>query len=171
MPHADTSEAMPVWYRAPLTLGKNGDIEIARLAAHPLLLFDTSFVTRRTFDATCSLAGVEPNVVFESRTPHTLLAMAEKEHGVAIVPSAVRIARYPLRIVRVTYRGKSLREPLALFWDKRRPLPSFATAFCAMMAQRCANCSRFRGSPDLGAAPGCGPDRVRELAPWTRHYD
>ena len=73
---------MPVWYRAPLTLGKNGDIEIARLAAHPLLLLDTSFVTRRTFDATCSLAGVEPNVVFESRTPHTLLAMAEEGHGV-----------------------------------------------------------------------------------------
>jgi hypothetical protein len=54
----------------------------------------------------------------------------------AIVPSAVRIARYPLRIVRVTYRGKPLREPLALFWDKRRPLPSYATAFCAMLAHR-----------------------------------
>jgi DNA-binding transcriptional LysR family regulator len=121
---------------APLTLGKNGAIEIAHLAAHPLLLLDTSFVSRRTFDATCRLAGVEPNVVFESRTPHTLLAMAEKGHGVAIVPSAVRIARYPLRIVRVTYRGKPLREPLALFWDKRRPLPSYATAFCAMLAHR-----------------------------------
>ena len=120
---------------APLTLGKNGAIEIARLTAHPLLLLDTSFVTRRSFDATCRLAGVEPNVVFESRTPHTLLAMAEQGHGVAIVPSAVRIARYPLRIVRVTYRGKSLREPLALFWDNRRPLPSYATAFCAMLAQ------------------------------------
>ena len=121
---------------APLTLGKNGAISIAQLAAYPLLLLDTSFVSRRTFDATCRLAGVEPNVVFESRTPHTLLAMAEKGHGVAIVPSAVRIARYPLRIVRVTYRGKPLREPLALFWDKRRPLPPYATAFCTMMAQR-----------------------------------
>ncbi len=123
-------------YLAPLTLGKNGDIEIAHLTPHPLLLLDTSFVSRRTFDATCRLAGVEPNVVFESRTPHTLLAMAEKGHGVAIIPSAVRVARYPLRIVRLTYRGKPLREPLALFWDKRRPLPSYATAFCAMLAQR-----------------------------------
>jgi DNA-binding transcriptional LysR family regulator len=120
---------------APLILGRNGAIEIAHLAPHPLLLLDTSFVSRRTFDANCRLAGVEPNVVFESRTPHTLLAMAEKGHGVAIIPSAVRVARYPLRIVRVTYRGKPLREPLALFWDKRRPLQSYATAFCAMLAE------------------------------------
>jgi DNA-binding transcriptional LysR family regulator len=123
-------------YLAPLTLGRNGDIRIAHLAAHPLLLLDSSFVSRRTFDATCRLAGVQPNVIFESRTPHTLLAMAEKGHGVAIIPSAVRVARYPLRVVRLTYRGKPLREPLALFWDKRRPLPSYATAFCAMLAQR-----------------------------------
>jgi DNA-binding transcriptional LysR family regulator len=121
---------------APLTLGKNGAIEIAHLAPHPLLLLDTSFVSRRTFDATCRLAGVEANVTFESRTPHTLLAMAEKGHGVAIIPSAVQVARYQLRIVRVSYRGKPLREPLALFWDKRRPLPPYATAFCAMLAQR-----------------------------------
>jgi DNA-binding transcriptional LysR family regulator len=120
---------------APLMLGKSGAIEIARLAAYPLLVLDTSFVSRRNFDATCRLAGIEANIVFESRTPHTLLAMAERGHGVAIVPSAVRIDRYSLRIVRVTYRGKPLREPLAVFWDKRRPLPCYATAFCAMLAE------------------------------------
>jgi DNA-binding transcriptional LysR family regulator len=120
---------------APLMLGKSGAIEIARLAAYPLLVLDTSFVSRRNFDATCRLADIEANIVFESRTPHTLLAMAERGHGVAIVPSAVRIDRYPLRIARVTYRGKPLREPLAVFWDKRRPLPSYATAFCAMLAE------------------------------------
>jgi DNA-binding transcriptional LysR family regulator len=120
---------------APLMLGRSSAIEIARLAAYPLLVLDTSFVSRRTFDATCRLAGIEPNIVFESRTPHTLLAMAEREHGVAIVPSAVQIDRYALRIVRVTYQGKPLREPLALFWDKRRPLPRYAMAFCEMLAE------------------------------------
>jgi DNA-binding transcriptional LysR family regulator len=120
---------------ASMTLGVNGTVEIHRLAPYPLLVLDTSFVSRRTFDATCRLAGFEANVVFESRTPHTLLAMAEKGHGVAIVPSAVRIARYPLRIARVTYRGKPLREPLAVFWDKRRSLPSYASGFCAMLAE------------------------------------
>lgn len=121
--------------QAPLPLGKTGAIEIARLASYPLLMLDTSFVSRRTFDTACHLAGVEANIVFESRTPHTLLAMAEKGHGVAIVPSALRIDRYRLWIALVTYRGKPLCEPLAIFWDKRRPLPSYATAFCAMLAE------------------------------------
>jgi LysR family nitrogen assimilation transcriptional regulator len=121
--------------RMPLVLGTSGTLEIKRLAPYPLLMLDTSFVSRRTFDATCRLAGIETNVFFQSRTPHTLLAMAEKGHGVAIVPSAVRIDRYPLRIVRVTCRGKPLREPLAIFWDKRRPLPSYAMAFCTMLME------------------------------------
>lgn len=121
--------------RAPTLLGKSADIEIANLGAHPLLALDTSFASRRVFDATCSVAGIEPNVVFESRTPHTLLAMAERGHGVAIVPSAVRIDRYRLRIARLIHRGKPLREPLALFWDKRRTLPSYAAAFCAMLEE------------------------------------
>jgi hypothetical protein len=34
----------------------------------------------------------------------------------------------------VAYLGESLREPLAIFWDKRRPLPRYATAFCEMLA-------------------------------------
>ena len=117
-----------------VALGKRGTIEIARLAAHPLLMLDASFVSRRTFDATGRLAGIEPNIAFESRTPHTLLAMAERGHGVAIVPSAVRVDRYQLRVVRVTHQGNPLREALAIFWDKRRPLPAYATAFCAMLA-------------------------------------
>ena len=79
---------------APLMLGKGGAIEVAGLASYPLLVLDSSFVSRRAFDATCNLAGIEANIVFESRTPHALLAMAERGHGVAIVPSAVRIDRY-----------------------------------------------------------------------------
>jgi DNA-binding transcriptional LysR family regulator len=121
--------------RPQLALGDGGTIEIARLAPYPLLLLDSSFVFRRTFDAACRLAGFQPNIKFESRGPHTLLAMADKGHGVAIIPSALRTDRYTLRIVRVTYRGRPLREPLAVFWDKRRPLPRYATAFCETLAE------------------------------------
>jgi hypothetical protein len=33
------------------------------------------------------------------------------------------------------YRGRPLREPLAVLWDKRRPLPRYAAAFCEMWAE------------------------------------
>jgi DNA-binding transcriptional LysR family regulator len=121
--------------REPLEDSRRGAIDIGRLAAHPLLVLDTSFVSRRTFDATCRLAGIDPNIVFESRTPHTLLAMAEGGHGVAIVPSAVKVTRYGLSVARLTYRGKPLHHRLALFWDAQRPLPPYAAALCEMLAE------------------------------------
>jgi len=118
-----------------LTIGKGEAVDIRQLASYPLLLEDAAFVFRRTFDAACRLAGLEPNIVFESRAPHTLLAMAEAGEGVAIIPSALRTHRYALRIVGLTYQGRPLREPLAIFWDQRRPLPRYATVFCQMLAE------------------------------------
>ncbi len=118
-----------------LPLGRRGTIDIGGLSTFPLLLMDGGFGFRRAFDAASRLAGLKPTVVFESRNPHTLLAMAEAGHGVAIVPSQLQCHRYTLKIVGLTYRGRPLREPLTISWDKRRPLPRFATAFCEMLAQ------------------------------------
>jgi DNA-binding transcriptional LysR family regulator len=116
-----------------LPFGNGAAVEIGHLAPYPLLLLDGGYIFRRTFDAACRLAGLEPNIAFESRTPHTLLAMAESGNGIAIIPSTLRADRYRLRIVGLTFQGKPLREPLAMFWDKRRPLPRYATAFCNLL--------------------------------------
>jgi len=51
----------------------------------------------------------------------------------AIIPSQLRADRYDLRIARITYRGKPLREPLAMLWDRRRPLPPYGVAYCEML--------------------------------------
>jgi DNA-binding transcriptional LysR family regulator len=118
-----------------LTLGNGSAIEIERLAQFPLLLLDTGFIFRRLFDSACRLAGLAPNIKFESRVPHTLLDMAESGHGVAIVPSTLRLHRYALRIVGVNYRDEPLRERLAIFWDRRRPQQRYASAFCEMLAE------------------------------------
>ncbi len=80
-------------------------IEIADLAQHPLLVLETSYVFRRNFDAACRLAGVSPNIVYESRTPHTLVVMAESGHGVAIIPSVLRTSGLPLRLAAITFEG------------------------------------------------------------------
>ena len=118
-----------------LALAKGRTIEVAGLAPHPLLLLDSGFGFRRAFDAACRLAGLTPKIRMESRSPHTLLALAEAGHGVAIIPSALRTHRYELRVAGLTYSGKLLREPLSILWDKRRPLPRYATAFCDMWAK------------------------------------
>jgi LysR family nitrogen assimilation transcriptional regulator len=117
-----------------MPLGARRNIEVARLADFPLLLMDGGFGFRRAFDAASRMAGLKPTVKFESRNPHTLLALAEAGHGVAIVPSQLQCHRYGVRIVGLTYRGRALREPLTISWDKRRPLPRFASDYCAMLA-------------------------------------
>jgi DNA-binding transcriptional LysR family regulator len=119
----------------PKTKLANGHaLDIRALANHPLLLLDADFMVRRTFDAACRLAGLKPQIRLESRTPHTLLALAETGHGVAVIPSQFHTARYRLRIVSLTFQGRPLREPLALLWDKRRPLPRYGAAFRDMLA-------------------------------------
>jgi DNA-binding transcriptional LysR family regulator len=113
-----------------LELGHAGLIDIGRLASYPLLLPDPGYSIRRLFDAACRLADVEPNILLESRAPHTLLALAEAGQGVAIIPSLQRTDRYNLQIVRVTHRRKPIQERVAVQWDKRRPLPGYAESFC-----------------------------------------
>lgn len=115
-------------------LGTAGDVDIARLAAHPLLLLDTSFYVRQTFDAACRLAGVKPDIFVESRTPHALLALAEAGHGVAVVPSVLPTHRYRLRVARITHRRRPLGGAYAVLWDKRRALPPYTGDFCESLA-------------------------------------
>jgi LysR family nitrogen assimilation transcriptional regulator len=112
-----------------LELRQAGLIDIGRLAAYPLLLLDPGYSIRRLFDAACRLADVEPNILLESRAPHTFLALAEVGQGVAIIPSLQRTDRYKLQIVRVAHRRKPIQERVAIQWDKRRPLPGFAESF------------------------------------------
>ena len=121
--------------RPDVQLSDGDTIEIERLASHELLALDSQFAVRRSFDAACRLAGVKPTIKMASRTPHTLLSLAEAGHGVAIVPSQLQIHRYALRVFGVTYQGEPVREPMIILWDKRRRQPRYAKAFCEMLAE------------------------------------
>jgi DNA-binding transcriptional LysR family regulator len=120
---------------ADLKLGKGETIDIRRLAPYPLLQVSSDYLIRRMFDAACRLAGFNPTIMLESHAPHALLALAEAGQGIAIIPSVLRTHSYRLRIGRVTYRGKPLREMLTMLSDKRRPLPPYATAFREMLGE------------------------------------
>lgn len=117
-----------------MPLGPHRTIEVADLAGFPLLLLEGGFGFRRAFDAASRMAGLKPTILFESRNPHTLLALAEAGHGVAIVPSQLQCQRYKLRIVGLAHRRRVLKEPLTISWDERRSLPRFATDYCTMLA-------------------------------------
>ena len=121
--------------RPEVKLGKGETIEIARLAPSPSLQISSEFVISRRFDAACRLARFEPNVLHGSRAQQALLALAEAAHRMAIIPSALRTHRCQMRIVGLTYRGNPMRESMTMLFDKRRPQPPYAAAFCEMLAK------------------------------------
>lgn len=116
------------------SLGRDGMVDVAVLASQPLLLLDSGYSVRRLFNAACRLAGIEPNILLESRAPHTLLALAEAGQGFAVIPSVLQTDRHRLKIARVTHRGKPLRDRFVIQWDKRRPMPTYAQKFCEALA-------------------------------------
>jgi DNA-binding transcriptional LysR family regulator len=118
-----------------LHIGSAATIDIRSLTAYPLLLLEPGYSVRVQFNAACRLANVKLNILFESRAPHTLLALAEAGQGVAIIPSLLRTDRYELRILRVAHRGRPLREGLVVQWDKRRPILPYATSFGEALAE------------------------------------
>jgi DNA-binding transcriptional LysR family regulator len=120
---------------ASFNLGGGDTIEIRKLVDYPLLVLDTSYATRHLFDAACRLAGVRPDLFLESISSHTLLALAEAGHGVAVVPSILRPNENTMRVLRVTHRGDLLRIAPAVIWDKRRTLPRFAHGFSEALAE------------------------------------
>jgi len=119
----------PTWQ-----LGRSDAVDIVSLAPYPLLLLDSGYSVRRLFNAACRLADVEPGIFLESRAPHTLLALAEAGQGVAVIPSVLRADRYKVRIARITYRRKPLRDRYVIQWDKRRPMPTYVQSFCTVLA-------------------------------------
>jgi DNA-binding transcriptional LysR family regulator len=129
--------------------------DIGQIASYPLLLLDSGFVGRKTFDAVCRLARLKPNILVESRAPHTLLALAEAGLGIAIVPSAIRTHRYRLHIVRIAYKRKAIKDARAVVWDKRRVLPRYAKDFCQLLAAHVRESSSIKQpSPRLRRPSG-----------------
>jgi DNA-binding transcriptional LysR family regulator len=117
----------------PLRLD-DGLVDVRTLIGVPLLLPTSGFATRQLLEAACRLVRLEPTVFVESSAPHSLLALAAAGHGVAVIPSTVRVENRDLRVARVGYEGKALQTPRAVLWDRRRPLPTFAEGFKAPLA-------------------------------------
>ena len=149
--------------RPSFPLERGAEIDIGRLAAHPLLLWDTSFAARKQLDVIFRLAGITPNVLLESRAEHTKLSLAEAGLGVAIISTTVQTHRYDVRTALITYKRKPISEPLAVVWDKRRSLPRYARDFCVSLAAYMGQVFQASGHVPrkAGRAANRSPERAR----------
>ena len=95
-------------------------LEVADLADEPLLRLTPGFASHGWFEAACQIAHIRPRVVFESTAPQTLIALARAAHGIAVVPSPVRIPRTGVRVAVVVHRRVPVGRWAVAAWDPER---------------------------------------------------
>ena len=116
-------------------LSASDPVEVNELADQSLLLLRTGFYTRDTFDAACRFAHVQPRISFESDSPQTLLALAEVDFGIAVVPATVRLDSHELSVRPIMRAGTLLEKRISINWDRRRHQPPYAEAFIRTAAK------------------------------------
>lgn len=116
--------------------GRNS-LTVTELDGVPLLLLGRDFQTRVLFDEACQSVHFVPSVRLESRSPQSLIALAEAGHGVAIVPSVVRLGASRVAIAGMLDGARPLGSWSHAVWDARRYLPTYARGFIEVVQDYC----------------------------------
>jgi LysR family cyn operon transcriptional activator len=118
-------------------LSRRAVIDVTELADEPLLRLSSSFASHGWFEAACQVAHIRPRVLFESVAPQTLIALARTGHGVAVVPSPVRIPNAGVRAAVVVHREVSIGRWTVAAWAPQRFLPPYAVQFVEELEAHC----------------------------------
>jgi DNA-binding transcriptional LysR family regulator len=120
-------------------LAGRSELTVTELTGVPMLLLGRDFGSRELFDEACQAAHFEPSVLLESRSPQTLVAIAEAGHGIAIVPSSVRLNASRVAIAGMVDGARPLGSWAHAVWDSRRYLPTYARSFIEVVADYAKN--------------------------------
>ncbi len=116
-------------------LAKRREVAVTDLVGDKILMLERGFQTRDLFEEACRAAHVRLEVGIESRSPQSLVALAAGGHGIAILPSVVRLDRSRVAIAGLLRDGR----PLGLWgravWDPDRHLPAYARDFIETLAR------------------------------------
>jgi LysR family transcriptional regulator, cyn operon transcriptional activator len=129
---------LPPRHRLSHRLSPRAVLEVAELADEPLLRLTPGFASHGWFEAACQIAHIRPRVLLESVAPQTLIALAQAGHGIAVVPSPVRIPRTGVRVAVVVHRGVPIGRWTVAAWDPQRFLAPYAKQFVEELVRHCA---------------------------------
>jgi DNA-binding transcriptional LysR family regulator len=95
------------------------EIEVHELAGNGLLLMHRSFLTRQLFEQACQNTGMRSEILLESSSARSLVTLVEYGHGVAIVPSTLKLAwsRYRTSVIQLS--GKPIGLWMSVIWNER----------------------------------------------------
>lgn len=116
-------------------LAARRSLAIQDLRGERLLVPPPSFSTRLMLDSAFSAENIRPYFILESHNLHTLVALAEAEQGVALVPSIISVRARSVAIVPVQHAGRALTSSSSLVWPRRRKLQPHVSAFIDVAAR------------------------------------
>jgi DNA-binding transcriptional LysR family regulator len=117
-------------------LRKNATLDISKIAGEPLLVLSREFGSRTWFDAACENARISPQIVLESSSPHTLVALAQVGYGISIIPSNIHALPSSVRAIPLSYQGQSLGRWSMIAWNPERFLAPYAQRFINGLVNR-----------------------------------
>lgn len=125
--------AMPAGHR----LARRHSVTIEDLFREPLLTAPPSVTSRRLLELAFQTRGMRPRIAVESHEVNALLALAQADQGVAIVPSTADALGRGLHIVPVYAGHQPLGTWMAIVWNKHRqprePVSAFVQLACAVL--------------------------------------
>src|SRR5258705_699468 len=118
-------------------LSRRAVLDVTEFADEPLLRLGSSFASHGWFEAACQVAHVWPRVLLESVAPQTLIALAQAGHGIAVVPSPVRIPRAGVRVAVVMHRGVPIGRWTVAALEPERFFQLYAEQFIEQLVVHC----------------------------------
>ncbi|UCE01281.1 MAG: LysR family transcriptional regulator [Candidatus Latescibacterota bacterium] len=112
-------------------------VDLATLAAEPLVLYARGSNTRAALDAVFGAYGITPNVVMETGSPEAMKRLAEVGMGIAILPEELlRTEVRSGRLGRVRLAGAQFERTLALVRRRGRLLGPAVLRFQDLLHRR-----------------------------------
>ncbi len=110
-------------------LARQSSVSIRDLEKERVLVAPSSVTSRRLFEAACRESQVRPRITLESHELNALVALAEADQGIAVIPSSVDVRGRAVVALPIFHHGKPLALWTALVWDRRRAQPEHARDF------------------------------------------
>lgn len=120
---------------------ENGEMDIAALFEHKLLILDRTYQSRKILDAAFGMENQVQQIGYEGRSPQAILAMAQAGAGVAILPSNIKTQ---LPTASLTFKGRPLLIETTLIWHQSSRQLQSITALAKILQKRAQTCDIFR---------------------------
>jgi DNA-binding transcriptional LysR family regulator len=150
----DAEPAFPIYALAAVgkthRLARHRSISIEDLRDERLLVSPSSVTSRMLVELAFRSTGLRPHIALESHEVNVLIALAEADQGIAVVPSTADASGRAVRLLPIVAAGHPLGSWMAAVWNRHRTRPPYLEDFVRRACVRLR--SRYPGR-QLGLVP------------------